>query len=289
MRTRYFVLGNAAILAVIATGLVTINNRSGAQIAQAQGTAVSTPASTVAGTVAATMAATMAATTLPVVTMDVPRSSSGDSYVAVVNAAANTTTLNVLFGGRNIATNLKFGDSTDYMTINAGSNTLDARNGSNLLYTTTISLAPGTSALVVALGGGGKHFKLTTVPIQRGPTLGKARVEFFHAIPDAPTVDVLQDKSPVLTQIKFGHLSDAPLNLIPNIYDFALVPTGKTIPSLLELAGTSLKADTIYTIVAIGTVGNKTARVVIITSTSPMPNPTPQANATGVATNVATP
>lgn len=87
---------------------------------------------------------------------------------------------------------------------------------------------------------------------------GSARVTVFHAIEDAPAVDVLAGGSPVVTALAFPGAQDSndgafTLEVPAGSYDLQVVPTGATEPVVLDLPGTQLDADTRYFVAAVGT------------------------------------
>jgi hypothetical protein len=223
-----------------------------------------------------------------VVTMEPTRSMEGSGYVRLVNASPDTQAVDISFSGTAIATSLAFGSSVDFMEMPAGTYTVEVRAaGADTSAAAPVSkavvLAPdvSTTLVVQGLSAGNPALDLGVFLTQRGPTQGKARVEVIHAIPDADKVDVLSQGKPVLTEIKFGHMGAAPLDLPPGSYDFQVAPSGQTADPVVSLPGTPLQADTIYTIVAIGQASNGSAKALTLTTTSPQQSAaTPEATPT---------
>jgi len=87
---------------------------------------------------------------------------------------------------------------------------------------------------------------------------GNAAVTIFHAIPDAPAVDVLVNGAAAVEQLAFpGSLGDNDgafdLEVVAGSYDIQVVPAGETSPVVLDLPGTQLEANTRYFVAAVGT------------------------------------
>jgi uncharacterized surface protein with fasciclin (FAS1) repeats len=75
-------------------------------------------------------------------------------------------------------------------------------------------------------------------------------VTVFHAIEDAPAVDVLAGESAVVSNLAFN--ASAMIDVPAGAYDLAVVPTGEMEPVVLDLAGSELMANTNYFVVAVG-------------------------------------
>jgi transforming growth factor-beta-induced protein len=87
---------------------------------------------------------------------------------------------------------------------------------------------------------------------------GSARVTVFHAIEDAPAVDVLASGSPVISNLAFPGMQGSndgvfTLEVPAGSYDLQVVPGGATEPVVLDLSGTELTANNHYFVAAVGT------------------------------------
>ena len=85
-----------------------------------------------------------------------------------------------------------------------------------------------------------------------------ARVSVFHAIEDAPAVDILANGAPVVTELAYpGTMDDNDgffvLDVPAGTYDLQVVPQGETEPVVLDLPGTTLESNTNYFVAAVGT------------------------------------
>jgi len=204
-----------------------------------------------------------------------PSANATSAYVRFVHASPNASAVDIYLNNEAKATDLKLAEATDFMPITAAPYTIDVRptgaaSSTKPIYTTNLVIAGGVSVNLVAVGllgaTGSKAFKIAEFMSDRGPAQGKARVEFFQTVPNVPTVDVLQDTKPVLTELKFAKQAEAHLNLEPGSYNLELVPTGKTAPAVLDLKNTQVAADTIYTIFIIAQTNSATPQAMILTT-----------------------
>lgn len=85
-------------------------------------------------------------------------------------------------------------------------------------------------------------------------TGGEARVRVVHLSPNAPNVDLYVDGSAVLEDVAFGTVSDY-LALTAGTYTVEITAAGDPDTSVFE-GDVTVEADTVYTIAAIGEVGD---------------------------------
>lgn len=95
---------------------------------------------------------------------------------------------------------------------------------------------------------------------------GKARVRVVHASPDAPAVDVLVNGAKAFTNAPFKGITQY-ASLDPATYNVQVVPTGKTEPVVIK-ADLALKANTDYTVVAVGQLAS-IAPLVLVDNNAP--------------------
>ncbi len=98
----------------------------------------------------------------------------------------------------------------------------------------------------------------------------EARVRVIHASPDAPNVDVYANGAEVLTDVPFG-ASSGYLAVPAGDYSFEVYPAGAdagTTDAVLTIDA-SLKANTDYTVVAIGKVADIEAAVFVDNNAAP--------------------
>lgn len=213
---------------------------------------------------------------ITVVTMNGTRSSKGNSSIRLVNASPVVPSISVTLNGQAAVSDLNYGVSTDFMDYPAGTYTVDVTTpeGSGILSKEVV-LAPEVSSTLILTGltnGTSENgLDLSIFLTERSPTRGKARLEAINAVPDVPAVDLVSDQ-PLLTEIGFGKIGDAALNLDAGTYNLQFISSDAK-ASVLDLASTQLQADTIYTIIVIGQQLNGSVEPLVLTTTSPVPQP----------------
>ena len=98
---------------------------------------------------------------------------------------------------------------------------------------------------------------------------GNSRVTVFHAIEDAPAVDILAGGSPVIEFLAFpgtqGNNDGASTIDVPgDTYDLAVVPAGTTEPVVIDGTGFEIAPDSFYFIAAVGTLESPSVAVASI-------------------------
>lgn len=203
----------------------------------------------------------------------------GNAFIRVVHASPGAPAVDVYLDSnpQPAITNLAFGKATDFMQLPAKRYTVTLRPAGTPASDTpilqaSITIARNASATVVAQGilqgQGDQGLKLGVYITDRSPTNGKARVQVIHTSPDAPAVDVLAGTTPVIKGLKFG-LGTRAVNLDPGTYDLTVVASGTTTPVVLNLPGTNLAANTIYTVIAFNNLSN--IQTLVLTTSAPPP------------------
>jgi len=217
---------------------------------------------------------------MPIVIMEGTRPNEGDAYVRVVAASPDVPSISVSLNDQAVANDLQFGNSTDFVSFPADTYTVavNTPEGSGIL-SKSIVLAPGTSVTLILTGltSGADKTALTFSAFltERSATRGKTRLEVINAVPDAPSVDLITDK-PLLTDIAFGKIGDASLNLDAGTYELRVVSSTQPASTILDLKDSQLKADMIYTLVATGKQEDGSVKPLMLTTTS-LPSSTPEA------------
>jgi transforming growth factor-beta-induced protein len=202
-----------------------------------------------------------------VASMQAPEEMEAPGFVniRVAHLSPDTPNVDVYLNGEAAITDLAFPNITGYVTIPAGS------------YEVAVAPA-GTSAADAAIGPAtldlpaGEFLTIAAIGSLTDGTLapaiitddfselaeGSARVTVFHAIEDAPTVDVLADGAVIVPGLAFpGTLGNNDgvftLDVPAGTYNLAVVPTGETEPVVIDLSGTTLDAGSHYFVAAVGT------------------------------------
>jgi len=238
--------------------------------------------------------ATAAATAAPTQAVVDPTTT---ALIRVIHAAPDAPAIDVYIdqAAAPSITNLPFANGTDgYLTIKGGAHRLTITatgDPKTVVYDGTDTYASGTATTVIAEGLlADKSFGLRFTLDDLSPTNGKSRVKVTHAISDGPAIDLATSdfKTTLITNLAYG--SSSLIDVAPGSYDLVVVPTGKQTPIVIDLTGTKLVADQIYSVFATGTLTGKVPVKPLLFITSPVPGFTiPVAPAaTMAATMVAT-
>jgi hypothetical protein len=247
--------------------------------------------------VAATAAPTTAATAAAAPIVPVCVAAAKISEVRIVHASPNSPDVDIYVDGsaKPLLANVKFGQATPYMGVTAGAHHVKitkAGDAKTVVFDADVTLAGQTGYTLVAEGTLA-NFAVKVLTDDLSDTAGMARVVVVHAVPDAPAVDVIttKDNKAVVSNLAFPNSVEMNLDVVAMAeaaapvataaatakagataaatpaaptgltVDLAVVAHGDTKP-LIALPKTTLKADTIYTVIAIGLVGDKTNKAV---------------------------
>ncbi len=244
---------------------------------------------------AAIAAATAAPTAAAAAIVPVCVAAKTISEVRVVHASPNSPNVDIYVdkGAKPLLANVKFGDSTPYMGVVAGSHHVTitkAGDAKTVVFDQDVKL-DGQLGYTLIAEGTLANFAVKVLVDDLSDTAGMARVVVVHAVPDGPAVDVITtaDKKAVVSNLAFPNSVEMNLDVVkmaeaaappaatPKVgatavatpeptsltVDLAVTAQGSTVP-LIALPKTKLEADTIYTIIAIGLVGDKTNKAVPI-------------------------
>lgn len=215
----------------------------------------------------------------------------GGGRVRVIHASPDTPAVDIFVDGQKALSALAFPQATPYLSLPAGPHDVSVfvspsdGTGSPALRA-TLTIETGRAYTVVATGRLGDG-SLTLLPLTDGttpPAAGKAHVRFVHASPDAPSVDIaVRDASvKLVSSVPFRGVSPY-IAVDPGTYDLDVLVAG-TSNVALSVDGVRLNAGTVYTLVAVGLVGNGTLRVVsLIDETGQSAAPTAPRAGTGLA------
>jgi transforming growth factor-beta-induced protein len=190
--------------------------------------------------------------------------------IRVAHLSPDTPAVDVYVDGEAAITDLAFGSITDFVTLPAGSYELAVAPAGTSIEDAAIGPAafdlPANTFITVAAIGSLEAGTLTPAVIAEefaGLAEGSARVTVFHAIEDAPAVDIRAGNAAVISMLAYpgtmvdeaGDPNDGVFTIdVPaGTYDLAVVPSGATEPVVIDLSGTELAADTYYFVAAVGT------------------------------------
>lgn len=185
--------------------------------------------------------------------------------VRVVHASPDTPAVDIFVDGQRAAAGLAFPNNTGYLALASGPHDVkvfvspaDGSGSPALQATLTVERGRDYTVLAIGRSGDGSLRLLPLVDDNSTPAGGKAHVRFIHASPDAPAVDIVVRgaSSPVFSNVAFGDASGyVPVDA--GTYDFDVVVSG-TSTIALQLNGVRLDARAVYTVIAVGLVGDGT-------------------------------
>jgi uncharacterized surface protein with fasciclin (FAS1) repeats len=185
--------------------------------------------------------------------------------VRVGHFSPDTPAVDIYVNGEVAIPELAFPTLTDWVTLPAGDYEIAvAPAGTSLedaaIGPATLTFAADSFTTIAAIGSleAGTLAPAIIPEALNELAEGSARVTVFHAIEDAPAVDVLAGGAPVVRQLAYPGTLGAndgvfSLDVPAGSYDIAVVPSGATEPVVIDLSGTELAADTFYFVAAVGT------------------------------------
>jgi hypothetical protein len=196
-----------------------------------------------------------------------------DAMIRVVHASPDAPAVDVFLNGQRAISNLKFTEGTTYAAVPAGSYRVQVfPTGTGPSGTAVIDanlpLAGGTAYTVAAVNVVAKIEALVLTDNLAAPAAGKAHIRVVHASPDAPAVDVAVKGGPVAFRNAAFKAATAYAPLDAGTYQFEIRPAGTT-QAVLTTDPTTLAAGRIYTVFAMGLVGNNTLKAVAFVDNTP--------------------
>lgn len=203
-------------------------------------------------------------------------------HIRVAHFSPDTPGVDVYVDGQVAIENLEFPVITDWIELPAGSYNVAVAPASTSIDDAAIGPAdfelPADAYITVAAVGSLADGTLApAVLIEDYSTIeaGNARVAVFHAIEDAPAVDVWANGGRIISQLGFPGTLGANdgmfiLDVPAGSYDLQVVPAGATEPVFLDLPGTALETNMNYFVAAVGTLSDP--GVALSETSNPLPN-----------------
>jgi uncharacterized surface protein with fasciclin (FAS1) repeats len=187
------------------------------------------------------------------------------TQVRVAHFSPDGGPVDVAIDGNKILEGVTFGTISDWLPVVDGVYTIEVfAAGESEPFRTVTTRVPGGAHITVAARGlaGVNTFALQFIPEDFSPIAdGQARVTVFHAIQNAPAVDVRANGRVLISRLGYpGTLGDNDgvdtVNILATTYDIQVVPFGATDPVILDLPGVTFAPNTNYFVAAIGTPTN---------------------------------
>ncbi|WP_417898188.1 DUF4397 domain-containing protein [Bacillus haimaensis] len=188
-----------------------------------------------------------------------------DAKVRIVHASPDAPAVDVYVDGTAVVQGAEFKDATEYLPLKAGEYKVEiypAGKKDKAVLSQKVRVEAG-KAYTVAAANKLANLELVIAEDSTEPAEGKAKVRVGHLSPDAPTVDVgLKGGDALFTGAFFKGITDYK-EVDPGTYDLEIrTPEGKKV---LDLTGTKLEADTVYSVFAVNT-ANKLEVILLIDS-----------------------
>jgi len=192
----------------------------------------------------------------------------------VVHASPDAPNVDIWVDGAVAISNLAFQDATDYIALPAGDYdvavTPTGGTAADAVIEATLTLDGGMDYTVAAVGQVADIQPLVLEDNNAAPAEGKAHIRVVHASPDAPAVDIAVAGGPVLIDNLAFPTAAEYLPVDAATYNLQVRPTG-TETSALDINGFVAEAGTVYTVFAVGLVGDGSLGVLpLVDATNPM-------------------
>jgi uncharacterized surface protein with fasciclin (FAS1) repeats len=190
-------------------------------------------------------------------------SAQGLTYVRVAHLSPDTPAVEVYLNGEPSGIQvLKFGEVSGWVELPAGTYSVAVAPAGAGIEAAAIGPAnftlPANTWITVAATGSlaaGTLGADVAIEDYSPITLDEARVTVFHAIEDAPAVDViLPDGTAVVSNLAFGQAKT--ITVPAGTYNLAVVPAGSDSPVVIDLSGTQLNGATYYFVAATNTLAS---------------------------------
>jgi hypothetical protein len=196
----------------------------------------------------------------------------GQTKMRVIHLSPNAPAVDVFAApmgsdeSAKVASNVAFGEASDYATINSGGWNFDVKAAgtqTTALMLDGITVTEGQVVTVFAIGlvnGRPALSGLTSVDATATPS----RLRVLHASPDAPAVDVYLNGLIQLRNVRYKTISNY-LDVLPGEHQIQIVPAGKTLAEGPVVIDTPLTVEKgkVYAVAAAGLLADIKAVVAV--------------------------
>ncbi|SDJ46683.1 DUF4397 domain-containing protein [Salimicrobium halophilum] len=213
---------------------------------------------------------------------------SDEAMVRIAHASPDAPAVDVYVNGEAVVEGAAFKDATDYLNLPAGDHEVaiypaDANGEGDPVISTTLTIEAGMAYTVAAVGML-ENLALEVATDSMEVSDGMTKVRVGHLSPDAPTVDVgLIGGDALFSGASFPAITDYQ-ELEAGTYDLEIRTEDGT--QVLDLSGTTLEANTVYSVFAVNTADNLEAWV--LTDYTAMPSEMPQTGMGGAQSGMNT-
>ncbi|MGM7700743.1 DUF4397 domain-containing protein [Pseudalkalibacillus sp. Hm43] len=206
-----------------------------------------------------------------------------DAMVRVLHASPDAPAVDVYVDGNAVVEGAEFKASTDYMNLPAGDHEVEiyasgTKGDQDPVISQTLTVEEGMAYTVAAVNML-ENLELKVVQDSMDVTEGKTKVRVGHLSPDAPTVDVgMIGGDAIFSGAEFPMVTDY-MELDAGTYDLEVRTKDGT--QVLDLSGTTLDKNTVYSAFAVGTADN--LDVLLLKDSTMMPDSMPQTGMGGAS------
>ncbi|MFS3929989.1 peptidase [Priestia aryabhattai] len=228
--------------------------------------------------------ASLMAVLLLAFTGNLASAASNDAMVRVVHASPDAPEVDVYVDGKAAVEGAAFKDATDYLTLPSGEHKVDiyaagTKGKEEAVISTSLTVEAGKAYTVAAINKVAS-LELKVLEDDMNVTEGKAKVRVGHFSPDAPAVNVGVVNGPTLFEnASFKQVTDYS-EVDADTYDLE-VTTADGNTKVLDLAGTNLEANTVYTVLAVNTADN--LEPIVLKDNTAMPSEMPKTGMGGAS------
>lgn len=185
------------------------------------------------------------------------------SYIRIFHASPDAPAVDIYANGNIIANGLAYKQLTNYLPILPGNYNIQVYptgEHTNLVINTTVTV-PQNSAFTIAAMGKLSDISLMPIPEIYMPHLpmgmtNNSYVRFVHLSPNAPAVDItLPDGTKIFENVPYKKHTDY-VSVNPETYTLQVKPSGSN-QVVLTIPDVSLMPGMIYTVYAVGLVGDR--------------------------------
>ncbi|MFW5691168.1 MAG: fasciclin domain-containing protein, partial [Chloroflexota bacterium] len=207
----------------------------------------------------------------------------GQTFLRLAHLAGDIGGADIYINGqlRRPFTDVQQGTVTGFFALPEGNYRIQVvptgRNTGRAVIDAELFLGDGEYNTVAAYGNAfSTGIDAAVIPEDRESTLSAtgARVTVFHAIEDAPAVDVLAGGNPLITLLGYpgtlnGNDGAFTVEVPADTYDITVVPSGASEPVVLDLSGTTIEAGNAYFVAAIGSLADPAVSLSVVDITPP--------------------
>lgn len=191
-----------------------------------------------------------------------PTQAQSQGKFRLIHASATAPEVDVYVNGERVFNFLAFKSYSNFIKANAGTYEIALREAgaaesTDPVFTKEFKLAADQTLTIVAQGEPGNDFDMFVYETEDVAPSGKALLHLIHAIPTAVGIDLTAKDQVVTKNVEYGTIRSLPA--AEGLYDLKIVPTGESEPVVLNLSGSAIVKDVVYTYVITGTVEEPTS------------------------------